>query len=235
VRSTLVRITTATSLMAVGGLLLTSGLAGASDDPMTTETTAAVVVDSAPVQEQSTKAISAGNLDDHSCSEAWRFVITKVGGDSTVAAPDSISVSWANGASATVGLSYMEGTTAHYRIGKHLDSTVVSATAVIDSEWRGSFKLSHGPCTTETTVPDTTVTETTVPETSVPDTTTASTVPEVNTTAGAPTSVASGGAAAPAQQLPSTGSTASTLALSGIALVAVGAGLLSVRRRPTHN
>jgi hypothetical protein len=61
-------------------------------------------------------------------------------------APQSITVTWANGATEVVPLSKFTGGVAHYVTTSNLDSTVVSATAVIYAGWSGQFNLSHGPC-----------------------------------------------------------------------------------------
>lgn len=92
-----------------------------------------------------TMTISAKALTDHECdSSEWHFVITQV--DSESDAPGSINVTWANGNSASVSLDKFTGGVAHYTTTANLDSTVVSATATIYSDWSGQFNLSHGPC-----------------------------------------------------------------------------------------
>jgi hypothetical protein len=91
-----------------------------------------------------TKPITAKALTDHECdSTEWHFVITQI--NSTANAPTSISVTWAGGTE-VVQLSKFTGGVAHYVTTSNLDSTVVSATAVIYAGWSGQFNLSHGPC-----------------------------------------------------------------------------------------
>ena len=124
------------------------------------------------VYAQATKTIWAGALENHGCDDTeWHFVITQVAEPSL--APASITVVWANGASENVPLEEVTGKTAHYRTTSNLDSTVVSASAEIYSEWSGQFNLSHGPCPPITPTPTVTPTETDVPtptptETEVP-------------------------------------------------------------------
>ena len=124
----------------------------------------------APAGAQPMKDISAKALTDHGCdSSEWHFVITQI--ESEDLAPASIFVSWANGASENVPLDKVTGGTGHYATTSNLDSTVVSATAVIYAEWGGQFNLSHGPCgDPPTEVPPTEVPPTEVPPTEVPPT-----------------------------------------------------------------
>ena len=94
-----------------------------------------------------TKTISAHALIDHDCDDTqWHFVITQV--DTEADAPATIHVTWANGNSDDVTLGKFTGGVAHYSTTANLDSTVVSATAVIYAGWSGQFNLSSGPCGT---------------------------------------------------------------------------------------
>ena len=87
--------------------------------------------------------ITAKALTDHECdSTEWHFVITGV---TAANAPQSIEVTWANDDTETVPLLRVTGGVAHYVTTSNLDSTVVSATAVIFAGWSGQFNLSHGP------------------------------------------------------------------------------------------
>ena len=96
----------------------------------------------------------------YSCDETeWHFVITQT---SAQQAPATIMVTFSDG-QATVPLNKVTGGTAHYYWYENLDSTVVSATAVIDSAWTGQFNLSHGPCNTSTPTPTPTSTPTSTP------------------------------------------------------------------------
>ena len=89
--------------------------------------------------------IEAKALADHECDDTeWHFVITQI--DEANNAPDSITVTWANSAAATVPLDKVTGDTAHYTTTANLDSTVTSATGNIYAGWSGQFNLSHGPC-----------------------------------------------------------------------------------------
>jgi hypothetical protein len=107
--------------------------------------------------------ITAKALTDHECnSTEWHFVITGV---TAANAPQSIEVTWANDDTETVPLLRVTGGVAHYVTTSNLDSTVVSATAVIFAGWSGQFNLSHGPCG-PTTPPTTTAPPTTMPPTS---------------------------------------------------------------------
>jgi hypothetical protein len=92
-----------------------------------------------------TKTIDAKALTDHECdSTEWHFVINQI--DNAANAPAFITVTWANGDVEQVPLSKFTGGVAHYVTTSNLDSTVVSATAVISAGWSGQFNLSHGPC-----------------------------------------------------------------------------------------
>ena len=120
-----------------------------------------------------TKTIAAKALSDHECdSSEWHFVITQV--DDEANAPASITVTWANGQSASVPLDKVTGGTAHYATTQHLDSTVTAATAVIYEDWDGQFNLSHGPCPVVTTSTSATPTTETVVTTSSTETTSSS-------------------------------------------------------------
>ncbi|MBA2770305.1 MAG: hypothetical protein H0U35_14495, partial [Sporichthyaceae bacterium] len=93
----------------------------------------------------SSNPISAKALDDHECDDSeWHFIITQI--DNADNAPDSISVSWANGATAELLLDKVTGSAAHYATTANLTSTVTSATTDIYAGWSGQFNLSHGPC-----------------------------------------------------------------------------------------
>ncbi len=87
--------------------------------------------------------VKTSTLADHECSSTqWQFVITSV---SAANAPATIRVSWASGASATVTLDSLTGSTAHYRTTLGLTLAVVDATATISGTF-GQFNLSDGPC-----------------------------------------------------------------------------------------
>jgi hypothetical protein len=122
---------------------------------------AAFLVGIAPASGGAVKQISVnpGSLTDHECNATeWHFVITQISDQGL--APATIHVTWANGQSEDVPLSDFTGGTAHYTTTSNLDSTVTGATAVIYSDWDGTFNLSHGPC-----APTTTTTPTTAPPT----------------------------------------------------------------------
>jgi hypothetical protein len=109
-----------------------------------------------------TRPIAAKALTDHECdSTEWHFVINQVA--SAAQAPQSISVTWANGATEVVPLSKVTGKVAHYVTTSNLNSTVVSATADIYVGWSGQFNLSHGPCGGPTPTPTPTETHTPTP------------------------------------------------------------------------
>ena len=98
------------------------------------------------------KTIYAQALTDHDCnSDEWHFLINQI--NSQANAPASITVTWANGDIEVVPLSKFTGGVAHYTTTSNLDSTVVSATAVIYSGWPGQFNLSHGPCASPSPTP----------------------------------------------------------------------------------
>jgi LPXTG-motif cell wall-anchored protein len=144
--STRVRVFTASLLTVLAFILGGVGVASASNASSGTE------------------QISAKALTDHALDTTeWHFVITSI--DSTTA-PASITVTWANGQQAVVGLDRVTGGTAHYTTTANLDSTVVSATAIITTDWDGQFNLSHGP---RNDVPPTTTEA--PPTTEVPPTT----------------------------------------------------------------
>lgn len=107
--------------------------------------------------------IYAQGLVSHGCnSEEWHFVITQV--DPSDLAPQTIQVTWANGAEEVISLSGVTGKTAHYLTVSHLDSVVVEVTAWIYQAWDGQFNLSHGPCpATATPTPTDTTTPTATP------------------------------------------------------------------------
>jgi hypothetical protein len=137
------------------------------------------------------KTIYAQALTDHDCnSDEWHFVITQV--EPAANAPASIEVEWANGDTETVLLDDVTGKTAHYRTESNLDSTVVSATAVIYSGWSGQFNLSHGPCASPSPSPTKTETQTPTPtptktETETPTPTPSPTKSETHTPTPTPT------------------------------------------------
>ena len=86
---------------------------------------------------QGPQTISAKALTDHECDATeWHFVITQV--DTQAHAPASITVSWANGDTEEVPLDKYTGKVAHYVTTSNLDSTVMSATAVIYEDGRAS-------------------------------------------------------------------------------------------------
>lgn len=192
-----------------------------------------------------TKTIDAKALTDHECNaDQWQFVITGV---DPIPAPASVTVHFSDGGTVVVPLQKVTGNVAHYVTTTHLDSTVTSATAVIESDWAGQFNLSDGPCnepsttttsTTTTTVPveqtTTTVTlettTTTVPERT---TSTTTTVPSTSPSTEGPTSVP-GQPATPAHvtttQLPRTGANTGWLAGVGVTTLLAGAALVLRKR-----
>lgn len=99
--------------------------------------------------------VKKSTLTDHECVSGdeddndedqqgeWHFVITKTG---RASAPSEIFVSWASGATETVGVWKVTGSTAHYRTTSHLDEPVSDAVAATADGWSGQFNLSHGPC-----------------------------------------------------------------------------------------
>jgi hypothetical protein len=104
------------------------------------------------------KGIEAANLvgfdgcaDDNDDPE-WHFVITQVSDEAH--APATITVEWANGDVQIIARSNFTGGVAHFFYFGNLDSTVVSATAVIYSDWDGQFRLSHAPCNEVTPTPE---------------------------------------------------------------------------------
>src|SRR6266567_3725112 len=102
-----------------------------------------------------TTEISAKALASHDCDDTeWHFIITGI--KDGITAPSTIHVTWANSAEEDVALDGVNGQAASYTTTSNLDSTVVSATAVIDSAWvdgNGQFNLSHGPCGTSSSSP----------------------------------------------------------------------------------
>ncbi|MGH2369097.1 MAG: hypothetical protein ACRDI2_12945, partial [Chloroflexota bacterium] len=75
--------------------------------------------------------------DGHDCgSGEWHFILNQI--NPPAAPPASITVYWANGSNQTVPRDTTPGSTkvAHYRTTSHLDSSVVNATAVIDTAWK---------------------------------------------------------------------------------------------------
>jgi hypothetical protein len=140
--------------------------------------------------------ISAKALTDHGCdSTEWHFVINQI--DSEANAPASITVTWANGQTATIPREKFTGGVAHYSTTLYLDSTVTSATTTIYDGWSGEFNLSHGPCgsvqeptetPTATNTPTNTPTNTAVPATDTPTNTPTNTaVPATDTPTNTPT------------------------------------------------
>lgn len=92
------------------------------------------------------KEIRAKSLTGYACdSTEWHFVITQINANEEDP-PPSITVTWANGATADVKIGDSRSAVAHYTTKEHLDSTVTSATAEIYDSWSGQFNLSHGPC-----------------------------------------------------------------------------------------
>jgi hypothetical protein len=143
--------------------------------------------------------ISAKALTDHGCdSTEWHFVINQI--DSEANAPASITVTWANGQTATIPREKFTGGVAHYSTTLYLDSTVTSATTTIYDGWSGEFNLSHGPCgsvqeptetPTATNTPTNTPTNTAVPATDTPTNTPTNTaVPATDTPTNTPTNTA---------------------------------------------
>jgi hypothetical protein len=65
---------------------------------------------------------------------------------SEASVPPSIRVRWANGQERVVGLGRFEFGVARYGAPMFLDSTVVSATAMVYGGWGGIFTLTSGPC-----------------------------------------------------------------------------------------
>ena len=106
----------------------------------------AVQPDSGTASPQSaTKAISAKALADHECNTfEWHFIINGLANEDQ--APPTITVNFSNGNTVEVRHNKVNPNTAHYTTTTNLNSTVTSATAVIDASWAGNFNLSHGPC-----------------------------------------------------------------------------------------
>jgi hypothetical protein len=97
----------------------------------------------------------------------WHFVINQI--DDATDAPATILVVWANSSAEDVPLSKVTGGVAHYTTSSNLDSTVISATAVIYAGWSGQFNLSHCPCaapSTNTPIPAETPQATDTPQAS---------------------------------------------------------------------
>ena len=161
----------------------------------------------------------------YSCDETeWHFVITQT---SAQQAPATIMVTFSDG-QATVPLNKVTGGTAHYYWYENLDSTVVSATAVIDSAWTGQFNLSHGPCNTSTPTPTPTSTPTSTPSekpSETPSKTPSETPSEKPSETPAPVPTAVPGGANP-----SGGSGAGLLGLA-LATSGVVAGTMVIARR----
>ncbi|HAI62916.1 MAG: hypothetical protein UU64_C0004G0029 [candidate division WWE3 bacterium GW2011_GWF2_41_45] len=116
-----------------------------------------------PVQAQVSETmvifIKEASLGEHSCSSSeWHIIINQV--ENETLAPTSVDIFWKNGTTETVPLSKFTGGAAHYYTNSNLDSQIVSASAVIYSDWSGQFVLSHGPCNTNTPTLTTTVTVT---------------------------------------------------------------------------
>jgi hypothetical protein len=109
----------------------------------------------------SAQTIEAKALTEHECVVTeWHFVINQVD-NCWFNAPWSIEVTFGNGKVVEVGRDWFcNGKMAHYRTTLNLDSTVVSATADIYSNWSGEFNLSHGPCPPSTKTPTPTLTPT---------------------------------------------------------------------------
>ncbi|MFL5761161.1 MAG: hypothetical protein ACJ789_15690 [Thermomicrobiales bacterium] len=110
--------------------------------------TALVLPLDSPKQTTAAGTISATNLagfngcNDGNSAQEWHFIIN--GLNNSQQAPATIHVTWANGQSADVPLTPVNNKTAHYVTTLNLDSTVTSATAVINGNWSGNFVLSHG-------------------------------------------------------------------------------------------
>jgi hypothetical protein len=195
-----------------------------------------------------TQVIEAHALDDHECnSTEWHFVITGI--VDGIEAPASIHVTWANGDSADVPLDTVTGEVAHYSTTLNLDSTVTSATAVIDDAWDGQFNLSHGPCGNGTTTTTEATTSTTEGSTTTSEATTSTSEATTSTSGGGSTSSSvlgtstSQGEATTAAtvlgtELARTGSPSATYTVWGICLLTVGAICLgaqaSLKRRSSN-
>lgn len=140
-----------------------------------------------PMQRCDTKPISAKSLGGYECNDSeWHFVINQI--DTEEHAPDSIYVTWENGAEEDVPLDKFTGGVAHYVTYSNLDSNVISATTDIYEGWEGEFNLSHGPCDPPTPTPTTPV-PTDTPEATPTDTPeiTPTNTPEVTPTPGTET------------------------------------------------
>src|SRR5829696_3158410 len=74
-------------------------------------------------------------------ADEWQFVITQLtGGDP----PDTIRVTWDNGAIEDVPLSSVASRDAIYSTTSNLDAQVTRARARVYESWRGDFSVSHG-------------------------------------------------------------------------------------------
>jgi hypothetical protein len=99
----------------------------------------------APPPAQAPQRISAAGLNEHGCdASGWSFAISGI--SSRDNAPESIDVSWSNGASASLRIGGFSGGTATYGVASNLDASVTSASTEIYSGWQGGFSLSSGPC-----------------------------------------------------------------------------------------
>jgi hypothetical protein len=184
--------------------------------------------DIAYAQDTMTIEVKESSLTDHDCEppndEEWHFLINQI--DEEANAPDSITVTWANGESAVVSRSSFTGGVAHYRTTLNLDSAVESATAQIYDEWSGQFVLSHGPCGGPTGTPSGTPSETPseTPSGSPKPSASVSTAAPVPTEVPAGADGASGG-----------GSAAGLLGLAVVAGGAVAGTAVFARRRFLHD
>ena len=87
--------------------------------------------------------VKTSTLAGHECnSSEWHFVITQV---TSLSAPITIHVYWANGQDAVLPLERVTGGTAHYRTTLNLSSAVTDAIAALSGSY-GQFNVSHGPC-----------------------------------------------------------------------------------------
>ncbi len=96
------------------------------------------------------ESVSPFEICESGTTGEWHFVITQL--SSAAKPPASIQLTFDNGDVVNVPLDVVTGKTAHYRHTAHLEDDLVSATAMINASWSGSFNVSHTPCVkTDTT------------------------------------------------------------------------------------
>jgi LPXTG-motif cell wall-anchored protein len=164
---------------------------------------AGFIAGAASATQNSGGSFHTATLSGHECnSTQWQFVITQIDGT----APSSITVSWSNGTSSTVGLSGQTGSTAHYITSAHLGDGVKPVGASVslpEGTTIGNFNLSDGPCGTNggtTTTSSSTPASSTPPSSEPPS----SAPPSSEPPSSAPPSSAPPSSAPPSSQPPST-------------------------------